>query len=72
MTNRYGDSEPTHSLPKELEDKLVEAKRWDDKRQEMIDANFPDAGEWNDSVAAGNTLLHEIVEIIAQTWGFAQ
>lgn len=64
--------EGTNDIPRELERKLAEAKHWDDNRQQMIDANFPDAAAWNDSVAEGNTLLHEIVCIIDQTWGFAQ
>jgi len=61
----------TNDIPKQLEAKLVEAKQWRDKRQEMIDASFPDAAAWNENVSQGVLLLAEIVDIIDETWGFA-
>lgn len=65
------DHEPTHHIPPELQAKLAEAKAWYDKRQEMVDANFPDAGAWTDSVADGCELLAGIVEMCDKAWGFA-
>lgn len=63
--------EPTHHLPPELQAKLAEAKTWYDKRQQMINANFPDSAAWSDSVAEGCNLLSEIVQLCDQEWGFA-
>jgi hypothetical protein len=64
------DSEPTHHIPPKLQRKLVEAKGWRDKRQKMIDADYPDASAWSDSVTEGNILLAEIVDMCDEAWGF--
>jgi hypothetical protein len=63
--------EPTHHIPKELQDKLVEAKEWRDKRQELVDAGYTDASAWSNNVSEGVLLLAEIVDMVDAEWGFA-
>jgi hypothetical protein len=65
------ESEPTHSIPPVLAEKLVKAKDWYDDRQEQVAAGIPSSKRWMESDLEGNHLLTEIVEIIDQTWGFA-
>lgn len=65
---QYSDSEPTHALPQELVNKLVEAKEWYDQ---YIPARMDDE-EWSLSDRRARALLEEIVEIIDGTWGWAR
>jgi len=64
------DAEPTHAIPKELEAKLVAARRWYNNRQVQVAAGIPDSRAWMDSDLEGLHLLGEIVEIIDETWGW--
>ena len=62
--------ERTRDMPPGLEAKIVQAKKWFDNRQVMIENDFPDAAAWSDSVAEGNLLLADIVDLVDETWGF--
>lgn len=72
-----GYEEGTNGLPKAVEDKLVEAKNWYDRRVELertiqlrggnAQRNQEDRDEI-DREAAG--VLESIVEAIDATWGF--
>lgn len=72
------DAEPTHLIPKELADKLVEAKKWYNERRELEEtiARVGGIAERNqadrdDSDSHGALILAEVVETIEETWGFA-
>lgn len=72
------DAEPTHLMPEELADKLVEAKKWYDERNELEEtiARVGGIAERNqedrdDSDRNGALILAEVVETIGKTWGFA-
>lgn len=69
------DAEPTHAIPRELEAKLVEAKQWYDRREDLEAAIRSTGGfaqrnqedrDVSDREAAG--VLAEIVEVIGETW----
>lgn len=72
-------TEGTNGLPRELEEKLVEAKEWYDKRQELPPNSYrlSDSEQktirdrWDDSGDDAIELLENIVEVIAETWGWA-
>jgi hypothetical protein len=70
MEQYEGDEEPTHALPKTLQNKLVEAKAWYDKRVQLPqrDVVIEDV-EASDAEAA--SLLWDIVVIVEDAWGFA-
>lgn len=59
------DSEPTHALPPELVDKLIEADAWS-KRPPGTDSVLH-LWEWQ---AEGARLLKDVVEIIEESWSF--
>lgn len=79
MSDMETGGEPTHTIPPDLEAKLIEAKVWYDRRVRLDGAirtyggiaerNQEDRDE-NDREAA--PLLAEIVEIIEQTWGYGR
>lgn len=75
MTYREG----TNGIPRELEEKLVEAKGWYDRREELEDTIQEHGGlaERNqDDLDAfdreAGSLLAEIVEAVESTWGFGR
>ncbi len=55
----------TNNIPRELEDKLTEAKSWYDQRDLKMGPDALRAYE-----GQGADLLDEIVEIVDRTWGF--
>jgi hypothetical protein len=78
MGQHEGDEEPTHALPKELQDKLVEAKEWYDRREELEEVirrcvGIAQRNEADRDALRGEAelILAEVVEIIDRTWGFA-
>lgn len=58
--------EGTNGIPKELEDKLGEAKDWYD----TIDLDAMSDSEFEAARHKGADLLAEIVEVIDETWGW--
>lgn len=61
------DDEPTHAMPTELEEKLVEAKEWYDARwRDLKSKTF--SGSDNE----GAEILEDVLGIVEQTWGFAE
>lgn len=71
------DEEPTHALPKELKAKLLEAKDWYDRWEELEEAIRRSRGiaqrneDDRDAFRGeGALILLDIVEIIDETWGF--
>lgn len=73
------DSKPTHSVPKALVEKLVEAKDWYDRREALEEAILASPGyaernqEDRDALdREAAPLLAEIIQIINETWGFAR
>jgi hypothetical protein len=73
------EEEPTHALPSKLVAKLVEAKDWYDRREQLDRAirTYGGIAERNQEDRDENSreaapLLEEIVEIIDETWGFAK
>lgn len=70
---------PTHAIPPVLEEKLIEAKEWYDRRVELertiratggiAERNQEDRDEIDREAAP---LLEEIVEAIESTWGYGQ
>jgi hypothetical protein len=77
MSCAEADEEPTHHISKELEQKLVEAKEWYDRRArlEFVIRTYGGSAQRNqedrdESDREGASLLTEIVEIVDETWGF--
>lgn len=66
------DHEPTHHIPVALQKKLVEAKKWRDQRQVLIDDGYTDPAAWSDNVSNGVLLLAEIIDMMDREWGFAE
>lgn len=64
-------SEGTNGLPRELEERLVEAKDWYDKRDLRAWDRAGNVQAEHDSDAEGAQLLISIIEIIDGTWGWA-
>lgn len=60
--------EGTNGIPKELEDRLLEAKTWYDKHAPNLEGWSAD--EICNSSTKGADILMDIVEAVDRTWGF--
>ena len=70
----------THSIPRELQAKFVEAKKWYDERCALEDTIRRSSGlgsaqrnqdDWDESDRIGALLLDDVVELCNEAWGFA-
>lgn len=62
----------THNIPRELQQKLVEAKKWYDEREAIpLGYGMSLTPRWDDSDQDAIPLLQEIVELCDEAWGFA-
>lgn len=59
----------TNGIPEELENKLLEAKKWYDQHAHGLESW--NSNEIEASSLKGADLLMDIVEAIDRTWGFA-
>lgn len=68
------DDEPTHAIHPTLERKLIEARAWRDQHAALNGGEYKYdlVDESLDSVNRGIALLFELVEIVEDTWGFAE
>ena len=68
MTYGYqGEQEPTHALPQELKEKLIEANAWFQERPDPRDPT-----SWIEWQSKGALLLMDVVELVDEAWGFSR
>ena len=73
------EEDATHNVPRELQAKLAEAKKWYDRRQSLEEmcghASGPGSAQRNQedrdaSDRLGGWILEEVVELCEGIWGF--
>lgn len=72
------NQELTHRIPQEIQNKLVEAKKWYEEREELerVIRQYGGSAQRNQedrdiSDRAASGLLCDIVELVGSVWGFA-